>query len=401
VYSPSTIGHHQGNGLTQVDLSLDFMDAGGDLASFHIAGYPGSDQVSSIIGAGGITSGSLSGSASVSSETLGHYPFEIWVGDATGALSNRLAGSLDVVTDDSGTLWEAERVPVAYQSPDYFRAVAWSGARFAAVGISGSILISPDGITWSEPLNPFLVTDNLTSVLWSGTQFVASGPGSLLTSPDGRTWTSWLGIPSNPSGVSVDGLAWSGSEFVAVGWLNGATTTTAPSALAMVSADGTAWTPVVTSIPARWHDVVWTGSEFMAVGEIPQLVFPGPPARAAVAFSPDGHAWTASASTSLDPLPAFTRLAWNGSFFVALGSTGVYTSPDGETWQSVTALSTLSFQAVAWSGNRFLIAGDGQVYTSTTGSTWVPAGVPGSAIYGLTWANDRWIAVGPGMQASP
>jgi serine/threonine protein kinase len=55
---------------------------------------------------------------------------------------------------------------------------------------------------------------NLYDVAWSGSQFVAVGdPGTILTSPDGRTWTPQHSYTEQ----RLLGVAWSRSRFVAVG----------------------------------------------------------------------------------------------------------------------------------------------------------------------------------------
>src|SRR4051812_6792240 len=66
---------------------------------------------------------------------------------------------------------------------NWLTAVAWTGAQLVAVGDSGTILTSPDGITWT---NRSSGTDQgLSSITWTGTQLVAvGGLGTILTSPD-------------------------------------------------------------------------------------------------------------------------------------------------------------------------------------------------------------------------
>ena len=94
-----------------------------------------------------------------------------------------------------------------------------------AMGTSGTVLTSPDGITWtsqtSGTLNP------LYCVTWTGNQLVAGGggfsatpingmyvyKGVILTSPDGVTWTSRI------SGTTSDlrSVVSTGTKLVAVG----------------------------------------------------------------------------------------------------------------------------------------------------------------------------------------
>jgi len=59
--------------------------------------------------------------------------------------------------------------------------------------------------------NPGLAR-GLEGVVWSGSEFVAVGD-TILTSPDGRAWT----VQNPSSAYGLNGVTWSGSEFVAVG----------------------------------------------------------------------------------------------------------------------------------------------------------------------------------------
>jgi hypothetical protein len=58
-----------------------------------------------------------------------------------------------------------------------------------AVGANGTILTSPDTVTWTSRVSGTI--NLLYGVAWSGAEFVAVGfYGTILTSPDGITWTS-------------------------------------------------------------------------------------------------------------------------------------------------------------------------------------------------------------------
>lgn len=81
-----------------------------------------------------------------------------------------------------------------------------------AVGDSGAVLTSPDGVTGTPRSSG--IRNRLVDVKWSGTQWITVGQrGTILTSPDGVTWTP------RASGTTkgVIGVAWSGNGFVAVG----------------------------------------------------------------------------------------------------------------------------------------------------------------------------------------
>jgi len=90
--------------------------------------------------------------------------------------------------------------------------IAWSGSRFVAVGADGTIINSPDGVSWTNCNSG--TTIELNSISWSGSQFVAVGnSGTILTSPDGVNWTK----QTSGTGDTLRGVVWGGNQFVAVG----------------------------------------------------------------------------------------------------------------------------------------------------------------------------------------
>ena len=105
------------------------------------------------------------------------------------------------------------------------RADAGSGSRWVAVGdytkaTATAILTSADGVSWSPTPMPApepgakLLTSGLSGVAWSGTQFTAVGDaGTVLGSPDGLTWSAYASGTSTP----LYAVASSGERRVAVG----------------------------------------------------------------------------------------------------------------------------------------------------------------------------------------
>ena len=191
----------------------------------------------------------------------------------------------------------------------------------------------------------------LDGVAWSGSQFVAVGEqGTIVTSPDGRTWT-----PRN-SGTTQDinAVASSGSLIVAVE--QNCTIATSP--------DGRTWTPHNSGTTLCFNAVTWSGSQFVAVG------------LSVILTSPNGSTWTPRKSGTNYILDG---VAWSGSQFVAIGydnegvssSNTILTSPDGRTWTPHNSGTTQDLRGVAWSGSQFVVIGDtGIILTSPDGSTW-------------------------------
>ena len=94
----------------------------------------------------------------------------------------------------------------------YINGVTWSGSQFLAVGASGLVLTSPDGVTWTR--RTWRQFPSLLDVTWGCNQFVAVGwNGVILNSQDGVQWAENFLWP----GIYLDGVTWGNNRFVAVG----------------------------------------------------------------------------------------------------------------------------------------------------------------------------------------
>ena len=88
-------------------------------------------------------------------------------------------GATPAAPANLGTNWTI-RIPG--RTLNYTPVYATELGIFVAVGASGTILTSPDGITWTARTSG--TTNILYGVTWSGTQFVAvGGSGTIVTSP--------------------------------------------------------------------------------------------------------------------------------------------------------------------------------------------------------------------------
>ena len=226
----------------------------------------------------------------------------VWSGTQFVAVGN----SGIIITSPDGITW----TPRNSGTQGVLYGIAWSGTQFVAVGWSGTVLTSPDGITWTSHAPP--TSNVLQAVTWSGTQFVTVGRGGVVfTSPDGTTWTQ------QTSGIGtfsfLNGITWSGTQFVVVGYADGSCC----SDIIFTSPDGVTWTPRTSGVNVMPNAVAWSGSEFVAVG--------GLSITGAILTSPDGISWTQQASGTKNHLAGVT---WSGSDFVIVGDANtVLTSP--------------------------------------------------------------------------
>lgn len=229
-----------------------------------------------------------------------------------------------------------------------WQSVAWSGSVFCAVGLSGAVATSFDGVTWM--LGTLPDTENYFAIEWNGSIFCAiGGSGHVLTSRDGRVWYSSL-MPTTDSYFS---LSWNGSVFCAVG----------PVTNAAISSDGVNWTstaiPYFADVGMVWNGVAWGNDVFCAVGN-----------GGHAAVSADGITW--SGNTTVDTSAVYA-VAYGAGLFCRVGNARLFTSPDGIVWTNNTpgTMSAIA-SSISWDGYAFLVSSltTNYAWLSYDGVTW-------------------------------
>ena len=241
---------------------------------------------------------------------------------------------------------------------------------YVAVGDDHALLTSVNGVTWVRCNAGISQAQDLVlnGVTWSGSQYVAVGgdpdqrrPALVVSSLDGKTWTN---RPVTAKG-ELRGLAWSGSVFVAVG----------RSGLILTSSDGITWSPRTSpGGKLNLHGVIWVGNQFIAVGghvtgEFDSTGFGG----CVVLTSPNGVTWTRQTTPTVPPLHS---IAWSGSKFVAVGQAAILTSLDGINWtkQSNPLPAPETLLGVTWGGGRFVaVSSERHAMHSQDGVSWLIA----------------------------
>ena len=382
-FSPASATFGQGGGTVRVTGYIDFTDSGGDLDTFRLTSAPaGIDITTPVTGISGQTSGTVYGVFNVSTESVGTYNFEVWVIDSKGNSSNKLSGTFEVKIDDISMQWTARTSGTTVQ----LNSVIWSGSRFVAVGNSGTILTSLDGITWTRRTSG---TGNaLWGLIWSETQFVAVGEyGTILTSSDGINWTQRnSGVPDS----NLYDVSWSGTQFVTVGGEfqfpgNPAYNNT----LILTSPDGITWTKRGSGLPNRkLYGITWSDSQFIAVsGSEVQ------PADTIILSSSDGINWTQRSIVIGTPYTLFD-IVWTGSQFVAVGPVGmVFTSSNGINWESRSSTNPGLLYSITWSGNNLVAVGQ-DINTSLDGINWTLIVPVINTLREVTWSGTQYVAVG-------
>jgi hypothetical protein len=265
------------------------------------------------------------------------------------------------------------------------RALAYGAGLFVAVGDSGKLFTSPDGVTWTSRTSTFGAT-NINAITYGGGLFVIGGDaGAMATSPDGITWTS------RTSGFGATNIRCLGYGLTAGAnlWAAGG-----DAGKLFTSADATAWTGRTSGFTTNAIFGVAFGSNL-----VPLWVAVG--ANSVAATSPDGTTWTVNTSLANGLAPNYRGLAFGAAGFVVVGESNgggspyVITSQDGVTFSvRISAVTPGPFgsaglKSVAYGNGRYVIATtDGRIGSSLDGLTWtLGAGSDGSH-------NDDTVAFG-------
>jgi uncharacterized repeat protein (TIGR02543 family) len=243
----------------------------------------------------------------------------IWAG-------NKYVGVGDggvILTSTDAKSWMKQNSTTTYP----LQAVVWTGTQYVAMGgyiqdsgtNYGCLLTSPDGVTWtSHPMGSGI----WYCLAWSGKKMVGAGfdfdyttvsdnsSSFLEVSSDGVSWSSC--DTYIPKSTSLTSIIWTGTQFVAVG---GCRSSTYPeNSVAYTSVDGLSWNDNDFPTTSFISSVTWTGNTYVAVGN-----------DGKVYTSQNTIDWTSRESGTTDDLFGVT---WTGSQVVAVGYGGlILTSP--------------------------------------------------------------------------
>lgn len=246
--------------------------------------------------------------------------------------------------------------------------VVYGSGTFVAVGEGGTILTSPDGVSWTKRDSS---TDYwVNGVVYGNEAFVAVGDGStVLTSADGLNWTTRSPVLNNSC---LNSITFGNGTFVAVG--SDGTIITSP--------DGSSWTSRYSGLQLWLSGVTYSDGIFIAVGS-----------SGAVLTSPDGINWTPG-----NPLTnSVSEVVYGNGAFVTVGKDGlILTSPDGINWTSRVSGTAHDLYGITYSNSTFVTVGEsGAVLTSTDGISWASrASAVSVDLEGIAFGGDKFVAVG-------
>jgi len=267
----------------------------------------------------------------------------------------------------------------------YGYGVAWNGSYFCTVGGSGStnlIFTSTSGTgSWLLSSNTF---STMTYVTWTG-------------------WNLWIGVGtgSNAVAYSYDGVTWVGqglNTWFTTGYgvvYNGQNN---PVAVAVgtgtwqviYTTNGTTWTGLTSSgIFTTAYSAVFNyqlGSFFIVGTGTYSLAYAS--WNGSTLFAPTGIS-----NTGITTIRSIAINGTSGSYLVACANTTQLWYLNGSyVWtNSGTAFAT-SAQAIAWNGTYFVAVGLSAIYYSSTGTSWTSTGSAALSYYSIAWNGTYWLA---------
>jgi len=243
------------------------------------------------------------------------------------------------VTGPSGPL-DQWRVVSGAEIPTCWQ-LAWLGNTFVGVGNAGTLLTSPDGVTWTSQTTK--TNENIYGLGYNGKLYVVVGDnGTLLTSPDLKEWISQKSKTTD----RLFGVVWMGTQFVVVGDHE---MTTSP--------DGLTWTSISLASKPYFHHGLWNGSEVILATAY------------GIVHSTNGSDWLNALRTS----NRVFEVCFSGKLYVAVGEKpGVlFTSVDGKSWAEQSFSASVALNDIAWTGNQFVACGaEDTLISSPDGVTW-------------------------------
>ena len=233
--------------------------------------------------------------------------------------------NLLVVSEGSGFVAETN-------TPSMDSVIVYSNT-FVAVGPSGDICTSTNGLVWTS----YNLVKNASLhcvAAGKGLLVAVADSGEIETSPSGTNWTK----VSSGTSQALYGVTYSDGIYVAVG--QGGTVVTSP--------DGVTWTVRSSGQLNNLLAVTYGSAGFLAVG-----------ASGTMLTSPDGVNWTQQNSGTS---AAFESATFGNGYYLVDGPNAlVMTSPDGVNWTSrnIGATGNPTLYGSAFLNGRFDVVGSG------------------------------------------
>lgn len=312
----------------------------------------------------------------VATAPLGSNDAVVWGGgSANGFVVVGRDGHMYFSAD--GKAWTKPYLPTApYRTSADIHDITWTGSRFVAVGGTGMVITSTDGLTWEILASG----EDFTSVIWDGTQYLATANNGRMARA--ATPTDWSYLFMGSDDFFPTDIARNNDYILTVGAGSG-----------VYSSDLATWYGYL-SFPQSKNSVIWDGNRFVMTSVLGIKVWDGIP----VSNSP---IWSWSLYSDNPKITMF-GIHWDGSLLVAVGKGGlIYTSTDSTvnspSWAMRTSGATADLLAVTKGGSRYVAVGAaGTIITSDNGGVSWTSRSSGttSDLNDVTWTGTEFIAVG-------
>ena len=235
-------------------------------------------------------------------------------------------------TSPDGTTWEPQNTGTAGTSKK-LSGIAFGNGIFVAVGNSGHIRTTTDGVDWNP--QDAGTTAHFNNVSFANDRFIATGDsGALLSSPDGVTWTPHNTATSN----KWHSATYANGTYVAVGYRSPqAGRAAAGPILDELTLNDTGYVMYM-------NGVAYGAGKFVCVGY-----------AGAAQTSTDGVQWTEPINAS--PGNWLRRIVYEAGHFVAVGESGIAVSPDGTNWETVLNTGFVTLEGIAFGKDTFVAVG--------------------------------------------
>jgi hypothetical protein len=373
----------EGDGQVTIAAEVDFVDPDLDVQTIRVEVSDGTSLTIDVPGPIPGSPGTLIGELALSSTDEGLFTADVWMLDAAGNSSNHVIVDFSVFVD--ALTWYRRDTGI----PHILNDVIWGGTQFLAVGNSGTIMTSPDGIEWTPQESGTDVRLNgVFSDLYN--YFVVGDGATILFSDSGVDWTT---KHTGADEIWLQGVTGSLLQLVVVGKVAGPN-----SAYALTSEDyGETWQEAI-ELPQTGRymtDIVWTGltQNDLFVSTAAASSFPN---DGRIFTSADGQTWVEIVVSNESP-STLSIMRHEGEL-IAGGVLGLlYKSPDGVNWTVIDTDYSTNFLGLAASDTTFIADGviSWGVSTTDDGMTWQRFHI--GADYdtrGLAWGANRFVSVG-------
>lgn len=217
------------------------------------------------------------------------------------------------------------------------------------VAITGNkILVSQDGLNWSERVSYFHTGTNASIAYGNGRYVIVGGDGIkdtvILTATDPMKWDkiSFKRFASSQHGKKayprLNYVSYVNDKFIATG-----KNSTGKGAL-YTSKDGTNWEELNTTTNEAINAITYGNGEYIAIGK-----------NGLIIASKDLSLWEEINSNITDDLYGIT---YGNGQYVAVGKGGVMTtSPDGKTWNNLKPIGKGDIYSITYASDAFVAAG--------------------------------------------